>query len=268
MPVDLDSGGATNVPCARRRRAARPRCSTRPAAAIAATCASSVLLRLVVDHRSDVGVEPRRIADRKLVHRAGQQLDDARRDLLLQEQHAQRRAALAGAVEGRRRPRRRPPARAARSCRRSSRSGRRSRRSAARWGRRARASARLIARAVSVEPVNATPAMRGSSTSAAPTVSPAPGSSARRRPARRPACQNRRRALRDAAASARRASRSRRCRRRAPRRPGRREDRQREIPRADAREHAAAVQRELVRFAGRRPRATRGRAKCRRASIA
>ncbi len=37
------------------------------------------------------------------------------------------------------------------------------------------ASARLIARAVSVEPVKATPATRGSAVSAAPTVAPSPG---------------------------------------------------------------------------------------------
>jgi len=37
------------------------------------------------------------------------------------------------------------------------------------------ASARLIARATSVEPVKATPATRGSATSAAPTL-PSPGS--------------------------------------------------------------------------------------------
>ena len=42
-----------------------------------------------------------RIADAQFVHVARQQLGDARRDLFLHEQHAQRRAALARAVESR-----------------------------------------------------------------------------------------------------------------------------------------------------------------------
>ena len=65
-----------------------------------ATCLSSAF-RLRVDDRPDVGVRARRVADHELIHRAGEELDHARRDLLLHAQHAQRRAALARAVEGR-----------------------------------------------------------------------------------------------------------------------------------------------------------------------
>ena len=68
-------------------------------------------------------------------HRALQHREDAVGDVLLQAEHAQRRAALAGAVEGRDDRRRRRPARAAPTSRRSSRSGRRSRRSAGSAGR-------------------------------------------------------------------------------------------------------------------------------------
>ena len=57
--------------------------------------------RLAVDDRADVGREQRRVADRERVHDARQQLEHARRDILLDEQHAQRRAALARALEGR-----------------------------------------------------------------------------------------------------------------------------------------------------------------------
>ena len=109
-----------------------------------------------------------------------------RRDVLLDEQHAQRRAALAGAAESWRTGRRAPPARAGRRNRRSWRSARRSRRSGARWARGARPSVRLMAQAVSVEPVKATPATRGSATSArADRVRPRPAGGAAHRRGRR-----------------------------------------------------------------------------------
>ena len=59
------------------------------------------LKRLAVDHRADVGVEPRRIAQCQFLHRAFQQKRDARRDVLLHAQNSQRRTALPGTVEGR-----------------------------------------------------------------------------------------------------------------------------------------------------------------------
>jgi hypothetical protein len=54
-----------------------------------------------VDHRADVGGQAVRHADAQFLHRALQHLDGFIGDVFLQEQHAQRRAALAGAVEGR-----------------------------------------------------------------------------------------------------------------------------------------------------------------------
>ena len=60
------------------------------------------LFRLGVDHRPDIGRVVERIADDELARRAEQHVDHAPRHVLLEEQHAQRRAALAGAVEGRR----------------------------------------------------------------------------------------------------------------------------------------------------------------------
>ena len=56
--------------------------------------------RVLVDDGADVGGEQRGVADRERVHDAREQLQHARRDVLLHEQHAQRRAALAGGVEG------------------------------------------------------------------------------------------------------------------------------------------------------------------------
>ena len=58
-------------------------------------------LRLLVDHRADIGRIVERIADHELARRAEQHVDHAPGHVLLQEQHAQRRAALPGAVEGR-----------------------------------------------------------------------------------------------------------------------------------------------------------------------
>jgi hypothetical protein len=57
-------------------------------------------LGLGIDHGSDVGCEPGRIAYAQLAHVSGQQLDGASGDVLLHEEDTQRRAALAGAVEG------------------------------------------------------------------------------------------------------------------------------------------------------------------------
>ena len=58
-------------------------------------------LRLVVDHRADVGGGIGRIADGTHVHRAVEPLDQPVGGVVRQEQQAQRRAALAGRAEGR-----------------------------------------------------------------------------------------------------------------------------------------------------------------------
>ncbi len=57
------------------------------------------LLGLLVDHRADVGRQVARIADLQRLHRAGDHLDHAVGDVFLDEQDAQGRAALAGALE-------------------------------------------------------------------------------------------------------------------------------------------------------------------------
>ena len=95
------SVGATKVPCARPRGSARAGCTVRPRARIAAIWRDDAVARLGVDHRADVGGESVGIADRELRHRALQHREDAVGDVLLHAEHAQRRAALAGAVEGR-----------------------------------------------------------------------------------------------------------------------------------------------------------------------
>ena len=53
------------------------------------------------DHRTHIGGQLRGIPDDHAAHGAGKHRDDAVGDLLLQVQHAQRRAALAGTGEGR-----------------------------------------------------------------------------------------------------------------------------------------------------------------------
>ena len=58
-------------------------------------------LRSLVDDRSNVGRKVGRIADLQRFHRPGDHLDHAVGDVRLNEQHAQGRAALAGALEGR-----------------------------------------------------------------------------------------------------------------------------------------------------------------------
>ena len=57
--------------------------------------------RTVVDDRADVGRGVRGIADAQFAHRARQHLDQPVGDLVLHVEHAQRRAALPGAVEAR-----------------------------------------------------------------------------------------------------------------------------------------------------------------------
>ena len=54
-----------------------------------------------VDHRADVRGQESRVADAELVHGAGDHVDHAAGDVLLQKQDAQGRAALAGTLEGR-----------------------------------------------------------------------------------------------------------------------------------------------------------------------
>ena len=133
------------------------------------------LARGRVDDRADIGREQPRIADPQLGHRARQHRQDPLGDVLLHVEQAQRRAALPGAVEGRGERRR------ATTCSGSAEEST----IIAFWppvsaisgtiGPSRCASARLIARAVSVEPVKATPATRGSATSAAPTLAPVAG---------------------------------------------------------------------------------------------
>ncbi len=58
------------------------------------------LQRVGVDHRADVGGQQAGVAHRQLGHRAGQHRADLVGDVLLHEQHARGRAALAGGLEG------------------------------------------------------------------------------------------------------------------------------------------------------------------------
>ena len=58
------------------------------------------IARLGRDDRADVRREPARIADFELGHRALQHLEHAVGDILLQTEDAQRRASLAGRIEG------------------------------------------------------------------------------------------------------------------------------------------------------------------------
>ena len=57
--------------------------------------------RFLVDDRADIGGDRPWVADRQLLHRALQHLDDLLLDVLLDVEDPQRRAALAGALEGR-----------------------------------------------------------------------------------------------------------------------------------------------------------------------
>ena len=54
-----------------------------------------------INDRTDVGAEQARIADTEFVHFSGQQFDDAIGDVALHEQNARSRAALSGRIEGR-----------------------------------------------------------------------------------------------------------------------------------------------------------------------
>ena len=62
--------------------------------------ASSRCFGLGVDHRADMGRGIAGIADAQFARGAGDHLDHAVGDVLLHEQQAQRRAALAGGAEG------------------------------------------------------------------------------------------------------------------------------------------------------------------------
>ena len=55
--------------------------------------------RFAIDHRPHVRCKKRRIPNPELIHVASQKLGDARRHVFLQHEQAQRRAALASAVE-------------------------------------------------------------------------------------------------------------------------------------------------------------------------
>ncbi len=57
-------------------------------------------LCFLVDDRTDVGGQVGGIADAKLLHGAVDHVDDSIGNVFLQKQHAKRRAALAGALEG------------------------------------------------------------------------------------------------------------------------------------------------------------------------
>ena len=145
-------------------------------------CASSVCTRLGVDHRADIGGQPGRIAEREFPHRTLQHLQHAVGNVFLQAQHAQRRAALAGAVERghqhvlhhllRQRGRI--------DHHRVLAAGLGDQRNLARHAS-AGASVRWMSCATSVEPVNITPRTRASPMSCVPTVSPRPGQKLQRR---------------------------------------------------------------------------------------
>ena len=197
--------------------------------------------RILVDDRPDVGREQRRIADRKRVHDAREQLQHARRDVLLHEEHAQRRAALAGGVEGGRHGvvddllRQRGAVHEHRVLA----AGLRDQRPAA--ARRCAASERLMSRAVSVEPVKATPAMRGSPVSVGPIFEPRPGTKCSTSPGNAACVQQ----AHHLGGDERRLLRRLRDHGIAGGERGRHlagEDREREIPGADAGEDAAAAQ--------------------------
>ena len=169
------SVGATKVPCAhagrQRQREDRARRGARHCATCASSCArasSSITGPTSVARRRGSPMRSSSIAPRSIG-------SDAIGDVVLQAQHAQRRAALARAVERRREHvgHHLLGQRGAVDDHRVLAAGLGDRAP----DRRARgASARSMSRATSVEPVNSTPAMRGSATSAAPTVSPRPGS--------------------------------------------------------------------------------------------
>ena len=112
------------------------------------------------------------------------------------------------------------------------------------------ASAELIARAVSTEPVNATPATRGSFSSASPSVRPSPGRNCSA-PGGIPACSSSATARAATSVPCSAGFAMHRVAGRERRSDLTREDREREIPRADAEEHAAPDELELVALAGR-----------------
>ena len=58
------------------------------------------LPRRLVDHRTDIGANQRRVADRQLGHRARQHRQQPVGDVILDIEQAHGRAALPGAVEG------------------------------------------------------------------------------------------------------------------------------------------------------------------------
>ena len=175
--VELDQRRARRKSRAESPAGSATRCSTRPGAAIAATCASSSVARLRVDDRV-----PHRLPTsagspmRELVHRA--------------RSNSITRGAISSCTKSTRSAEQRCPAllKAEVTASTTTCSG-----SAelstiiAFWPpvsaisgdlRVAPCERAAISLATAVDPVKATPAMRGSSTSAAPTVSPAPGSSA------------------------------------------------------------------------------------------
>lgn len=55
----------------------------------------------LIDYRPHISAYIRRISDDQPTHRTGQQLEHVPGDILLQIEHAQRRAALSGTAEGR-----------------------------------------------------------------------------------------------------------------------------------------------------------------------
>ena len=206
-------------------------------------------LGLGVDHRADIGGEVRRIADHQRLERAADHRQHGVGDVVLQVEHAQRAAALAGALERAELITSRvtcsgsaelstisafcPPVSAISMAIGASRA----------------ASARLIARAVSVEPVKATPAMRGSRGQRGADLAVAGrelehvvgNAGLVAQPDRQRGDQ---RGLLGGLGDHRVA--------RGERGGGHAdEDRQREVPRADRREHAAAVEAQQVLLAGR-----------------
>ena len=206
-------------------------------------------MRLGVDHRADVGGQLAGSPTRSSASAPREHLDHGVGDALVHAQQAQRRAALAGRAEralhdgidhllGQR---------GAVDDHRVDAAGLGDQRHDRAVLRGQAAVDRL---ATAVEPVKHTPAVRASATSAAPTVSPGPCSSASASRGTPASCSSAtKRAATAGVCSAGLAATRVAGDERRHHLAG--EDREREVPRADADEHAAAVQAQLVAFAGR-----------------
>ena len=100
MRVDLEGGGRDDRCRARQLGGSGRSSELAPLALHAQLVGFERGLGVLVDHRADVGRVVERIADVELVAWRRRSMSIVLGDVLLHEQHAQRRAALAGAVEG------------------------------------------------------------------------------------------------------------------------------------------------------------------------